>query len=128
MGLAVSEGQGRFEAQPDGSAKITAALKSGEGTLTVDGGLSWYGDGTPLQLNIRGQNVLAYNTSELRLIANPDLQFGIVGSTMQLRGQVSVAEGNIDLERLDRGTSASADVVVLDPVDPEQTPRVPVTR
>ncbi|HBK47510.1 MAG TPA: pathogenicity protein, partial [Xanthomonadaceae bacterium] len=71
MGLTLSEGKGRFDALPDGSAKITASAKSGEGTLNVDGGLSWYGEGTPLQLNIRGQNVLAYNTSELRIIANP---------------------------------------------------------
>jgi translocation and assembly module TamB len=126
MGLSLSEGKGRFDALPDGSAKITASVKSGDGTLNVDGGLSWYGEGTPLQLNIRGQNVLAYNTSELRVVANPDLQFGIQGKTMQLRGQVSVPEADIDLERLDRGTSVSEDVVVLDPVDPEQTPASPL--
>ena len=126
MGLSLSEGKGRFDALPDGSAKITAAAKSGEGTLHVDGGLSWYGEGTPLQLNIHGQNVLAYNTSELRVIANPDLQFGIENKTMKLRGQVTVPEADIDLERLDRGTSVSEDVVVLDPIDPEQTPDSPL--
>lgn len=126
MGLSLSEGKGRFDALPDGSAKITASVKSGDGTLNVDGGLSWYGEGTPLQLKIRGQNVLAYNTSELRIIANPDLQFGIEGKVMQLRGQVTVPEADIDLERLDRGTSVSEDVVVLDPVDPEETPASPL--
>lgn len=126
MGLSLKEGKGRFDALPDGSAKITASVKSGEGTLSVDGGLSWYGEGTPLQLNIRGQNVLAYNTSELRIIANPELQFGIQGKVMQLRGQVTIPEADVDLERLDRGTSVSEDVVVLDPVDPEQTPDSPL--
>ncbi|MFT4246718.1 MAG: translocation/assembly module TamB domain-containing protein [Pseudomonas sp.] len=126
MGLSLSEGKGRFEALPDGSAKITASAKSGDGTLNVDGGLSWYGEGTPLKLNIHGQNVLAYNTSELRVVANPDLQFGIEGKVMQLRGRVTVPEADIDLERLDRGTSVSEDVVVLDPVDPEQTAASPL--
>ncbi|KAB7768448.1 translocation/assembly module TamB domain-containing protein [Xanthomonas maliensis] len=126
MGLTLSEGKGRFDALPDGSAKITASAKSGPGTLTVDGGLSWFGTSTPLLLNIRGDNVLAYNTSELRIIANPDMQFGIADKTMQLRGKVTVPEADIDLERLDRGTSVSEDVVVLDPVDPEQTPASPL--
>ncbi len=124
MGLALSEGKGRFDALPDGSAKITASAKSGPGTLTVDGGLSWFGTSTPLLLNIRGDNVLAYNTSELRIIANPDMQFGITDNTMHLRGKVTVPEADIDLERLDRGTSVSEDVVVLDPVDPEQNPGI----
>ncbi|MEQ4575143.1 MAG: translocation/assembly module TamB domain-containing protein [Gammaproteobacteria bacterium] len=126
MGLSLSEGKGRFDALPDGSAKITASVKSGDGTLNVDGGLSWYGEGTPLQLDIRGQNVLAYNTTELRVVANPDLQFGMQGKVMQLRGQVTVPEADIDLERLDRGTSVSEDVVVLDPVDLEETPESPL--
>ncbi|MFO3706993.1 translocation/assembly module TamB domain-containing protein [Xanthomonas codiaei] len=126
MGLTLSEGKGRFDALPDGSGKITASAKSGPGTLTVDGGLSWFGTSTPLLLNIRGDNVLAYNTSELRIIANPDMQFGITDNTMQLRGKVTVPEADIDLERLDRGTSVSEDVVVLDPVDPEETPASPL--
>ncbi|AXI83044.1 translocation/assembly module TamB domain-containing protein [Xylella taiwanensis] len=126
MGLTLSQGQGRFTAQPDGSARILASVKSGDGTLNVNGGLSWFGESTPLQLDIRGQNVLAYNTSELRVIANPDLRFGLINNTMQLRGQVEVPQADIDLERLERGTSVSEDVVVLDPVDPEQTPVSPL--
>ncbi len=126
LGLTLSEGKGRFDAQPDGSARIVASVKSGEGTLNVDGGLSWYGDRTPLQLNIRGTNVLVSNTAELRAVANPDLQFGIANNTMMLSGQVTVPSADIDLERLDRGTSLSEDVVVLDPADPEATPTSPL--
>lgn len=126
MGLTLADGQGRFTAQPDGSARIVANVRSGEGTLNVDGDLSWYGERTPLKLNIRGDRVLLYNTPELRVVANPDMQFGIVDKTMQLRGQVTVPEADIDLERLERGTSVSEDVVVLDPVNPERTPSSPL--
>ncbi|HEY0334865.1 MAG TPA: translocation/assembly module TamB domain-containing protein [Stenotrophomonas sp.] len=126
MGLTLTDGQGRFSAQPDGSARIVAQVRSGEGTLNVDGDLSWYGERTPLQLNIRGERVLLYNTAELRVVANPDLRFGIVDQTMQLRGTVTVPEADIDLERLERGTSASEDVVVLDPADPEETAASPL--
>ena len=126
LGLTFDEGKGSFTAQPDGSAKITAQANSGQGTLFVDGGLSWFGDAQPLQLHIHGENVLLANTSELRVIANPNLDFTLAGTAMQLRGSVHVPEADLDLERLDRGTSVSEDVVVLDPVDPEETPTSPL--
>jgi translocation and assembly module TamB len=126
LGLTFDEGKGSFTAQPDGSAKITAQANSGKGTLFVDGGLSWFGDAQPLQLHIHGENVLLANTSELRVIANPNLDFTLAGTAMQLRGSVHVPEADLDLERLDRGTSVSEDVVVLDPVDPEETPTSPL--
>ena len=126
LGLTFEQGKGDFTAQPDGSAKITAQANSGKGTLYVDGGLSWFGDAQPLQLHIHGENVLLSNTSELRVVANPDLDFTLAGTTMQLKGEVLVPEADIDLERLDRGTSVSSDVVVLDPVDPEETASSPL--
>ncbi len=127
LGLTLSEGKGEFIAQPDGSARISASAKTGgEGALQVDGGLSWFGDSTPLQLHIHGDNVLVANTSEIRAVANPDLQFGLAKGTMTLRGSVHVPEADLDLERLDRGTSVSADVVVLDPADPEEAPSSPL--
>lgn len=126
LGLNLSEGRMRLDAQPDGSARIAGSVKTGEGTLTVDGGLSWYGQATPLQLNIRGENVLLADTPQLRAVANPNLQFGIVDKTMQLRGEVTVPSADIDLERLEMGVSASEDVVVLDPEDPEAAPSSPL--
>ncbi|WP_251277834.1 translocation/assembly module TamB domain-containing protein, partial [Enterobacter hormaechei] len=75
LGLTFDQGKGSFVAQPDGSAKITAQANSGQGTLYVDGGLSWFGDAQPLQLKIHGENVLLSNTSELRIVANPNLDF-----------------------------------------------------
>ncbi len=127
LGLTLSEGAASFIAQPDGSARINASAKTGgEGALKVDGGLSWFGDAQPLQLHISGDNVLLANTSELRVVANPDLNFTLAGTAMELRGSVHVPEADLDLERLDRGTSASEDVVVLDPVDPEEGPSSPL--
>lgn len=126
LGLTFEQGKGSFTAQPDGSAKITAQANSGKGTLYVDGGLSWFGDAQPLQLHIHGENVLLSNTPELRIVANPNLDFTLAGTAMQLKGVVHVPEADIDLERLDRGTSVSEDVVVLDPVDPEEAATSPL--
>ncbi|KRG44583.1 pathogenicity protein [Stenotrophomonas pictorum JCM 9942] len=127
LGLTLSEGKADFIAQPDGSARIGASANTGgEGVLRVDGGLSWFGDAQPLQLHIFGDNVLLSNTSELRLVGNPDLDFTLAGTAMALSGRVHVPEADLDLERLDRGTSVSEDIVVLDPVDPEEGPASPL--
>ena len=126
LGLQLSQGKARLTARPDGSAEIVGSVQSGEGTLSVDGGLSWYGDATPLSLRFHGQNVLVSNTPELRAVAAPDLNFGLARDTMELRGQVVVPTADIDLERLDRGVSASADVVVLDPADPARSRTSPL--
>lgn len=126
LGLAFEQGRGSFTAQPDGSARIAAQANSGKGTLYVDGGLSWFGDAQPLKLHIHGENVLLSNTPELRVVGNPDLDFALAGTTMELKGRVHVPDADIDLERLDRGTSVSEDVVVLDPVDPEETATSPL--
>ncbi len=126
LGLTFDQGSGSFIAQPDGSARITAQANSGKGTLFVDGGLSWFGDAQPLKLHIHGENVLLSNTPELRIVANPNLDFTLAAAAMQLRGTVHVPEADLDLERLDRGTSVSEDVVVLDPADPEEGPSSPL--
>lgn len=127
MGLNLSEGSGELVAQADGSARIRASVKTGgAGALRVDGGLSLFGQEQPLQLDITGDQVLVANTPELRIIANPNLRFTLDAQAMKLEGSVQVPEASIDLERLDRGTSTSEDVVVLDPVDPEAGPSSPL--
>ncbi len=122
LGITLSEGQADLVALSDGSARIDGSFKSGEGVLRVDGSLGWNNDTTPLRFNVRGDNVLVSDTPDLRAIASPDIQVGFADNTIQVRGQVTVPSATIDVEKLDDGVSASEDVVVLDPADPERTP------
>ena len=127
LGLNLSEGRGALVAQPDGSARITASVKTGgAGALSVDGGLSLFGQEQPLRLKISGDQVLVANIPEIRAVANPDLEFTLDAESMALTGSVHIPEADLDLERLERGTSTSDDVVVLDPVDPEVAPSSPL--
>ncbi len=122
LGITLTDGAARLVALADGSARIDGSVKSGEGVLRVDGSLGWNNDTTPLQFNVRGDNVLVSDTTDLRAIASPDIQVGFANNTIQVRGEVTVPSANIDVEKLDDGVSASEDVVVLDPADPERTP------
>lgn len=122
LAIALQDGDVRLDAQPDGSARIVGSVRSGEGRLNIDGTLGWQGDDTPLVLSLRGKNVLMSDTRDLRAVADPDLTVRYAAKQpLQVTGTVGIPSARIDLERLDQGVSASPDVVVLDPVDPEDT-------
>ncbi|MFC7302466.1 translocation/assembly module TamB domain-containing protein [Cognatiluteimonas weifangensis] len=120
--LAIAPGDGnlRLDARADGSARIAGSLRSGDGILDIDGTLGWRDDDTPLLLNVRGKNVLASDTRDLRAVIDPDVTVRYAArQPLDIRGSVGVPSARIDLERLDRGVSTSPDVVILDPADPE---------
>ncbi|MFT3755588.1 MAG: translocation/assembly module TamB domain-containing protein [Pseudoxanthomonas sp.] len=131
LGIALTDGEAALTALADGSAKISGRFGSqsstgGEATkngyLQVDGSLSWLDGDAPLVFNVRGDDFLIADTTELRIVAAPDLQVEIGGGTIHVGGKVVVPAASIDIEKLDSGVSASEDVVVLDPVDPERAP------
>ncbi|MEO6102993.1 MAG: translocation/assembly module TamB domain-containing protein, partial [Pseudoxanthomonas sp.] len=130
LGITLTDGIVNLDARADGGATIDGTLKSvsstggatNGGTLAVDGKLDWKVEGAPLQFNVRGKDFLISDTTELHALASPDLQVEFANNTIQVRGEVVVPEADIDVDKLDNGVSVSADVVVLDPVDPERTP------
>jgi translocation and assembly module TamB len=121
LGIALTAGDLRMQAQAGGNARIVGQVRSGDGVLNVDGTLGWRNQDTPLVLNLRGENVLIAETRQLRAVANPDVVVRYrAGDPLQVTGTVTIPEADINLERLDEGVSASEDVVVLDPVDPKR--------
>ncbi|WP_345776641.1 translocation/assembly module TamB domain-containing protein [Pseudoxanthomonas sp. PXM02] len=130
LGVSLTDGGAELVALSDGSARIDGSMKTvsstgGTGTggvLNVAGTLGWNNDTTPLQFQVRGDNVLVSDTTDLRAVASPNIQVGFADNTIQVRGEVGIPSATIDVEKLDDGVSASEDVVVLDPVDPERAP------
>ncbi|NUS39049.1 MAG: translocation/assembly module TamB, partial [Lysobacter sp.] len=119
LAITLDDGDLRLDALPDGSARLRGSLRSGEGTLALDGTLGWRNSESPLQLSVRGRNVLASDTRDLRAVIDPDVQVRYVGGqALTVGGTVGVPSARIALERLDRGVAASPDVVVLDPAKP----------
>ena len=127
LGILLESGDVALQAQDDGSARILGSVVSGGGTLDIAGSLNWRDRSAPLQLRLTGQDVVASNTRDLRVVADPDLELRYsAGQPLSLSGTVTVPSAMIDLERLDRGVSVSPDVVVLDPVDPEASQTSPL--
>ncbi|MBB3342798.1 translocation/assembly module TamB domain-containing protein [Luteimonas sp. RC10] len=122
LAIALEDGNVGLDALPDGSARISGNVRSGKGTLDIDGRLDWRGEATPLELNLRGTDVLAADTSDMHIIASPDITVRYAAQQpLNVTGKVFVDVALLDLERLSEGVSASPDVVVLDPIDPDDS-------
>lgn len=125
LGIALQDGDIGLQALEDGSARIQGRLGTGQGVLQVDGRLGWQDDTTPLQLTLRGRDVLLADTRQVRLLASPEVTVRYrAGAPLEVRGAVAVPEADLHLERLDTGVSPSPDVVVLDPADPRKAAAV----
>lgn len=132
LGILLQDGDITLAAQGDGSARLSGSVFSSNGDeaggrLDIDGVLGFREGVPPLQLNVRGDNVLVSDTRDLRAVASPDLQVRIAADEpITVTGRVEVPSALLDLERLDGAVSPSDDVVVLDPVDPEDTGASPL--
>lgn len=108
LGISLHDGHLQLAARNDGSATIQGRIGAGDGVLQVAGDLDWRSDDTPLQLTLRGNSVLLADTRQLRIVADPDVSLRYrTGQPLQLRGQVSLTQADIHLERLDMGVSPS---------------------
>lgn len=130
LGIVLHDGRAVLAARDDGTASISGQVRSGNGdggVLAIDGTLGWQDDAPPLELRIHGERVLVSDTRDLRAVASPDVQVRYAaGEPMRVTGTVEVPSARIDLERLDSGVPVSDDVVVLDPVDPEDSGASPL--
>lgn len=128
LGIELTQGEATMQAQPDGTARISGHVRSGEGVLNIDGRLGWRGTGAPLELTLRGSNVQVANTRELKAVANPNVVVRTsAGQPITVTGEVVVTSALLMLERLDSAATASPDVVVLDPIDPKATLKTPLS-
>src|SRR5690606_6359576 len=76
---------------------------------------------------ISGNDVLLSDTRDLHAVASPDLEVRYAaGRPLQVSGRVHLPSARMDLERLSDGVSTSSDVVVLDPVKPDEGPAKPM--
>ncbi len=100
------------------SLQINGSLRSGEGTLTLNGSFDpLKGSGN---IALQGERVQAVATHEVKVWVSPAIQASISPELIQLRGEVLIPEAKIKPPPLPPSTAAvSPDVVIL---DPEQGP------
>lgn len=121
LGITLRESQLRAEPSADGSLDLSGTLDTGEGALRVSGRMATTAEGLEATVQLRGERVLASDTPLARALVSPDLQLDYqAGEGLEISGRVAVPEARLDLDRLEGSVSPSPDVVVVDPVDPEE--------
>lgn len=124
--LGITPREGRIDLSLDGStaADITLSFRS-EGELRGRGRLDWTSESeVPLRFEIEGSDVLLSDTAQVQLVASPNLQLEQRGDLLRLRGRVDVPRAQVRLDRFEGSQQVSADVVVLDPAQPERAAAV----
>lgn len=98
-----------------GPIQLQGSARSGNGTVTVAGGLAL--DGSPSRITLAGKNFLAANTSELKVLASPDMVVALNGPRMDVTGDITIPELTVNQEkkRPKGAVPISKDVVILPP-------------
>lgn len=115
--MGISPRQGRFlmESHDSRRARVNGTVMLGDGTLAVEGDLDLAAAGGAAgTFTLKGDALTVMDVPEARVKAAPDLTLQLAGSSLKVRGAVTVPYARIDLERLQSVTAPSSDVVIVD--------------
>ncbi len=114
VGIKLHDGQIDASMKPGNALELTGKLSSGKGELAITGTTLENG---LLRVKAQGKEFQAADMPGANVTIAPDLTFERSPDHMLLYGQVTIPRAAIDLSKLPKqegGTSASADVVVID--------------
>ncbi|HEX7325570.1 MAG TPA: translocation/assembly module TamB domain-containing protein [Rhodanobacteraceae bacterium] len=114
-GLKLSDGEFAVTGDPQGHLAITGQVTSGKGVLHVTGSTGLAAN-APLQLAIKGNDVLVADIPAAHVVASPDLTITRSAGAFALTGSVVIPGAKLEVEKLpgQGPTQASPDVVIVD--------------
>jgi translocation and assembly module TamB len=111
-GLQVRQIQLTAKAAGAGPIQIQGSARSGTGNVTIGGGVAL--DGSPSKLTIDGRNFLVSNTKEIRVLASPSLVVALNGPRMDVTGDITIPEMEVNQEKSRKGAvQISKDVIIV---------------
>jgi translocation and assembly module TamB len=114
-GLKLHDGAIAITGDPQGHLAITGSIASGKGVLHIDGSTGLAAD-APLQVNLKGDNVLVADIPAAHVVASPNLQLARSNGTFKLTGSIGIPSAKVEVEKLpgQGPAEASPDVVIVD--------------
>jgi translocation and assembly module TamB len=114
-GLKLRDGQFALNGDAQGRLTLTGQVTSGQGVLHV-GGSAGLAAGAPLNLAIKGNDVLVADTPAARVVASPDLHIARSQGVFAVTGSVTIPNAKVEVEKLpgQGPAEASPDVVIVD--------------
>ncbi|MGD8379026.1 MAG: translocation/assembly module TamB domain-containing protein, partial [Gammaproteobacteria bacterium] len=114
----------RLRAEGDGrQVRLEGQAASGDGTLNVDGELAPGETRLDARLHVGGQNFLAVNMPEARVIASPDLTLTARGRDLDLAGTVTIPRARLRPRDLAGAVAVSPDQQIVGAQAVEKEPR-----
>ncbi|MFZ5533052.1 MAG: translocation/assembly module TamB domain-containing protein [Pseudomonadota bacterium] len=106
-----------LEATPIGGdrLRLSGALDSGNGTLSLDGQFGLQQGRPALQARLSGRDVLVADTAEARVRVSPDMQVSYTPYKLAVNGQLTVPEALLKPRELEGTVKPSGDEVIVGP-------------
>ncbi|SFM59647.1 autotransporter secretion inner membrane protein TamB [Ectothiorhodospira mobilis] len=95
--------------------RLTGRLRSGEGSLTLEGDVQRADDGPPpVRLQVRGEDFLALRRPDVQAVISPDLNITAIGRRVIVTGDVAVPRALLELAELPpQAVEVSEDEVIV---------------
>ncbi|MEA3220962.1 translocation/assembly module TamB domain-containing protein [Immundisolibacter sp.] len=112
LGIELREAQARLIATGGDTLRLTGSLRSGDGTLRLQGEGSRVPGGVRGQLAVSGQQVQVFDTAQLQAKVDPDIDIAFADGRLTVSGEVKVPQARIHAQDRPAAVQASPDVVV----------------
>jgi len=99
----------------DNTLSLKAEGKAGDGTLDIDGRLSWTDRRLNGELTLSGDKLLIADVPEARVLASPNLKFVLDGRRINVSGSVEIPEARIAPADTAGAALVSADEQIVRP-------------
>lgn len=112
LGIELREAQARLSGDGGDTLRLAGSVRSGEGTLRLQGEGSRLPDGLRAQLALQGEQVQVFDTAQLQAKIDPDIDMAFADGRLTVSGEVKVPEARIHAQDRPAAVQASPDVVV----------------
>jgi translocation and assembly module TamB len=112
---------GQLESRDQGS--LNGQFRLGDGIASVDGQFRYDKPGqVNLTLNLSGEDLLLINTTNLKMLTNADLRFGLAAGRLDIQGDIEVPSAQLSSSNLVINTvTDSEDLVIVNRAEQTET-------
>lgn len=112
LGIELREARARVSGDGGDTVRLTGSLRSGTGTLRLDGEGTRRPDGLSARLTLSGERVKIVDTAQLQAHVSPDLNVALADGRLDVSGALTVPQALIRAQDRPPAVQASPDVVV----------------
>jgi len=122
LGIELREAQARLIADGSDTLRLTGSLRSGDGTVRLQGEGSRSPGGLRAHLALHGEQVQVFDTAQLQARVSPDLEIALADGRLAVTGEVAVPQARIRAQDRPPAVQTSPDVVVRGREAPDGPP------